>query len=273
MLCKSGMRHHSLQQCGLAIQSTGRMKEREIRRVGSRPGSRLPEHQSERIPRESVERFRNRSVIVVGSSPDLLAARARSAAMLAGRGATELPLASGAVIDAFDEVVRFNKAPGYTGGSNTSGANLKAYGEQMGMRTTVHVLNGWVFNTFRRLGSYKPPPGCRHVALCEPKRGEYFQNLSKLPTATLAQVIGEEATGALLPQPTELENAVPTCGFMVVSFLVRHGVKPCLIGFSFNSSHFDNPNAPPSRAHNWHNYQLERRRVEPWAREGRVCLL
>ena len=174
----------------------------------------------------------------------------------------------GELIDSFDDVARFNRAP-------TDG-----YEKHVGTKTTIRVVNNHVFGNIPHTGwktegqptfflkeqkntnvlFFGPGAFDKHESYCWEKRNE---NTHETSTSFLTDYY------RLYPHLIRMTNGVrPSAGFGFLWLLLNSGLKPIIFGFGVGEEgcvHYWELNSASS-----HLFSEEREIISKWVDEGLV---
>jgi len=178
----------------------------------------------------------------------------------------------GDLIDSFDEVVRFNRAP------------TKGWEKYVGSKTTVRVANNHVFsNVKHNVGGEED---------CDDWKAEgqpqYFIKEQKMQKILLmnrdisawqdADLYIDNTSQAYLADYGRIEEFgktnSPSVGYAFISLCVMNGVKPTIFGFGLNedskkaSHYWENKDKIISS----HGYKLERENIRKWHETKRLLV-
>lgn len=174
---------------------------------------------------------------------------------------------NGPVIDAFDEVVRFNRAP------------TEGWEEYTGSKTTLRVVNNHVFsNVKHRIDGTNNPDHWKGAG-----QPQYFiKNLKNQRILLINKDVSEwekkdkhvdKTSTAYLGEHAEIQGFGecynPSVGYLFLSLCIMNGIKPVLFGFGVNeninqSSHYweDKVKIAPS-----HTVHAERLSILKWEKQ------
>ena len=177
---------------------------------------------------------------------------------------------NGPVIDAFDEVVRFNRSP------------TKGWEKYTGSKTTLRVVNNHVFSNVKhsiegnnKQEHWKPEGQPQYFVKNLKNQRILLLNRDIQNWKNRAEHIHETST-AYLGEHAEIQGFGecynPSVGYLFLSLCIMNGIKPVLFGFGVNedinqSSHYweDKIKIAPS-----HSVFAERLSIMKWNEQGAV---
>ena len=197
-------------------------------------------------------------VKLTGVNPDITVS---NNVALVGSSAILLEKKYGSLIDSYDTVIRFNRAP--TIGFET----------YVGAKTTIRIANPHVFSNISAEEDKRfPNPKVTH-----PKN--FIREQEKISVIHA----NNDASGwdkrdqhvhptskAFLMEPISF-NYLPTVGLRGISLMVKNNIFPHLFGFGINedsnATHYWEFRDPTSIHH---NYSSERALLKKWASDGKI---
>ena len=196
-------------------------------------------------------------VKLTGVNPDITIS---NNVALVGSSAILLEKEYGSLIDSYDTIIRFNRAPTID------------FEDHVGSRTTIRIANPHVFSNISVRDKRFPNPEVSH-----PKNFIREQEEISIIHANNDTSGWNERTQhvhptskAFLMEPISF-NYLPTVGLRGISLMVKNNIFPHLFGFGINedsnATHYWEARDPTSICH---NYSSERDLLKKWASNGKI---
>jgi len=185
---------------------------------------------------------------------------------IVGSGSHLLNHEDGEIIDSFDHVVRFNRAP------------TSDYGKYVGSKTTVRVVNQHVFGCVEHKGWETEGQSKDFIKHQEnqiiimqgpdvdPKSGEFWANRHE----TIHKTSNPYKVAFSKLKDEFSADVHPSVGISFIWLCVKNGLTPCLFGFddAIGAHHYWEDKQ--SVTGGCHDFRIERDLIEQWTYEGKI---
>lgn len=165
----------------------------------------------------------------------------------------------GKIIDSFDDVVRFNRAP------------TKGFEKYAGSKTTIRVANNHVFGNVPHEGwesSYQPTGFIRdqrNISIVHLGVKEFWRDREKhIHESCRAFLVSYNYIDSMIPSL----GSRPSGGFCFLSVCIEAGIKPAIFGYGVDEEsygHYFDPNSVST-----HEFSKEREIIKFWIEEKKV---